>query len=684
MLLWLFGIATVTLITLFSIACEVRETIRINALTRISKIVIHQLDAIKVYANERYISLNNLKQLLYFTSRHQPIFEQKFWAFPHDNLQNTLSEFASKNGFYDIFIITIHGDIIYTVKAENDLHTNLTTGHYRNTQLERVFADAMKNSDPYISDYDYYSPSRDFAKFIAQPIIDNGKIIGVVAAQLDNKKIQHVINNYSILGKTGEVVATFSHKGKMLTAAPIRNSDIQAFKHIDYLPVLSLLGKSRQAYIQDRSGKNTGVAWGYQDDFRMNLAVKIDESELLQIWYKQFISILVLFLVGTAVIIWMLMALFRSFTKPIGRLTQYASEISNGNYEIRIDDQQFDEEWKVLIRAFKKMLIDINQKMIQLYQQNLLLLKHKKEIEELNENLEDRIRVKSKKLQEYIDTVDQYVITSRTDKNGTIIYVSKAFCTISGYSQEELIGKNHRIIRHKDMPLDLFKDLWRTITAGKIWTGEIKNRKSDGSYYWVDTTISPDFESGTIVGYTAVRYDITDKKRIEELAITDSMTGLYNRRFYTKTVQEEMNRVKRHRTSMALMMLDVDNFKLYNDTYGHQAGDAVLNQVAEVLKSYTSRSGEYAFRLGGEEFGIVFSDMTSEEYLDLGNRIRKAIEALAIIHKRNSVSEYVTVSIGIAVFYPDLQMSCEELYKVADEQLYTAKDQGRNQVMISN
>ncbi len=682
MLLWLFGITMVTLITLISITFEVRETIRNNALTRISKIVIHQLDTIKMYAHERYISLKNLKHLLYFTSLHYPIFEQKFWVSPPDNFQNTLSEFAAENGFYDIFIITIEGDIVHSIKAERDLHTNLIKGDYRNSQLGRVFADAMKNNDPYISDYDYYSPSRDFAKFIAQPIVDNGRIIGVVAVQLDNKKIQNVINNYSILGKTGEVVATFSYKGEMLTAAPIRNSDIQAFKHIDYLPVLSLLGKSRQAYIQDRSGKNTGVAWGYQDDFRMNLAVKIDESELLQLWYKQFISILLLFLVGSAVIIWMLMALFRSFTKPIVKLTQYASEISQGNYEIRIDDQQYDEEWKVLIRAFKKMLIDINQKMMQLYQQNLLLLEHKKEIEELNENLEERIRVKSKKLQEYIDTVDQYVITSRTDHNGTIIYVSKAFCTISGYSQEELIGKNHRIIRHADMPFDLFKDLWETISSGKTWHGEIKNRKADGGYYWVDTTISPDFESGTIVGYTAVRYDITDKKRIEELAITDSMTGLYNRRFYTKTIQEEMNRVKRHHTSMALMMVDVDNFKLYNDTYGHQAGDAVLNQVAEVLKSYTSRSGEYAFRLGGEEFGIIFSDMTSEEYLDLGNRIRKAIEVLAIMHKMNNVSEYVTVSIGIAVFHPDLEISCEELYKMADEQLYAAKDQGRNQVMI--
>ncbi|MDP1784121.1 MAG: diguanylate cyclase, partial [Sulfuricurvum sp.] len=157
---------------------------------------------------------------------------------------------------------------------------------------------------------------------------------------------------------------------------------------------------------------------------------------------------------------------------------------------------------------------------------------------------------------------------------------------------------------------------------------------------------------------------------------------LYNRRYYVKIIQEEINRVKRHHLSMALMMLDVDNFKLYNDTYGHQEGDKVLNGVADVLKSYTSRSGEYAFRLGGEEFGVVVSDMSCEGYVDLANRIRSGIEKLAIIHEKNDASPYVTISIGIAEYRYDDNMTCEELYKEADMQLYSAKRRGRNQVMI--
>lgn len=682
LLIGLIAIGCVSFITLFFIALGVRETVRENALTRIHNILLHKLNSIDTYAHQRYVALNDLNLLITFASHHHPIFEKQFWDHSPYSLRNNLAAFADKNKFYDLFIITLDGDIVYTVKGEADLHTNLLNGKYRHTQLARVFKNALKNKQAKISYYDFYTPSDDFAAFIAEPIVDHGKIIGVVAVQIDNKNIQNVINDYGELGKTGEIITTFKYNGKILTAAPIRNNDIHAFEPIDSLSIALLKGKMGKCYMSDWSGKNTAVAWGYQDDFRMKVAVKIDESELLQTWYRQFILIIMLFLAGCAVVLVMVIVLFRSFSKPIGILTQYASDISQGKYDLRIEDTRYDSEWQLLIEAFQKMSMDISQKIIQLNQQNLTLAEQKKEIEVLNENLEERIRVKSIKLQKYIDTVDHYVITSRTDKYGKIIYASEAFCAISGYSKEELIGQSHRMIRHPDMPKELFEDIWKTITSGKIWHGEIKNSNAKGGYYWVDTTISPDIEDGEIIGYTAIRHDISDKKRIEELAITDSMTGLYNRRFYTKTIQEEMNRVKRHGTSLSLMMLDVDHFKLYNDTYGHQAGDAVLNQVAEVLKSYTSRSGEYAFRLGGEEFGIIFSDMTSEEYLDLGNRIRKAIEALAIMHKMNTASEYVTVSIGIAVFYPDLQISCEELYKVADQQLYAAKDQGRNQVMI--
>jgi len=111
--------------------------------------------------------------------------------------------------------------------------------------------------------------------------------------------------------------------------------------------------------------------------------------------------------------------------------------------------------------------------------------------------------------------VDKYIIMSQTDVNGMIINVSEAFCKISGYTKEELIGRPHSVVRNPDTPKELFVDLWETISSGKIWHGEISNKAKDGSIYWVDATIEPVFEDGKIIAYTAIRHDITSAKKVK-------------------------------------------------------------------------------------------------------------------------------------------------------------------------
>jgi PAS domain S-box-containing protein len=115
-----------------------------------------------------------------------------------------------------------------------------------------------------------------------------------------------------------------------------------------------------------------------------------------------------------------------------------------------------------------------------------------------------------------LDTFDKYIIFSATDLKGEIIYASEAFSIISGYTKEELLGKNHNIIRDKEMPEKIFKELWSTIKSGKTWRGEIKNRKKNGSYYWVDAIVEPYYNAKhEMIGYHAVRHDITDQKNLE-------------------------------------------------------------------------------------------------------------------------------------------------------------------------
>ncbi len=120
-------------------------------------------------------------------------------------------------------------------------------------------------------------------------------------------------------------------------------------------------------------------------------------------------------------------------------------------------------------------------------------------------------------LKNFLKIVDNYVITSITDERGIITDVSKAFCDISGFSAEELIGQPHNIVRHKDTPKSVFQEMWDTISSGKMWQGEVKNNKKDGGFYWVVSTIFPRFdEEGKITGYISLRQDITDSKLLVE------------------------------------------------------------------------------------------------------------------------------------------------------------------------
>ena len=162
-----------------------------------------------------------------------------------------------------------------------------------------------------------------------------------------------------------------------------------------------------------------------------------------------------------------------------------------------------------------KIGLEINKnKEIQIL--NKEIKKHENELKILNTNLEIKIDKKTQELQKSLHIMSKYIIYSRTNLKGIIIEASDAFCDISQYSKNELLGKPHNIIRHPDMPKEIFKEMWKVIRSGKVWQGEVKNRKKDGNYYWVQVDISPEFDNnGNIHSYVAIRHDITAKKDFE-------------------------------------------------------------------------------------------------------------------------------------------------------------------------
>lgn len=165
------------------------------------------------------------------------------------------------------------------------------------------------------------------------------------------------------------------------------------------------------------------------------------------------------------------------------------------------------------------------------------------------------------------------------------------------------------------------------------------------------------------------------------LSTVDGLTGILNRRCFEETIIQEWRRSFRGKVPIAIVMIDVDYFKKYNDTYGHQAGDECLRQIAEIMAKHVHRSGDYIARYGGEEFIVLLSNTTISGAAKVGEDIRLLIENLRLPHKSSDVSPYVTVSVGVMSLIPEADRCVEDLVKKADQALYYAKRHGRNCVI---
>lgn len=162
------------------------------------------------------------------------------------------------------------------------------------------------------------------------------------------------------------------------------------------------------------------------------------------------------------------------------------------------------------------------------------------------------------------------------------------------------------------------------------------------------------------------------------LSITDALTGLYNRRHFDEIFESELNRAKRNKHNIGLILLDIDHFKKLNDTYGHVKGDKALKGVASAIKKVTKRSSEFAFRVGGEEFCILTTNENIDEMLTLADRLTQEIRGLKIENKNSDASEFLTVSGGIVSLLPNVEDTKDNIYKLADDRLYKVKESGRN------
>lgn len=167
---------------------------------------------------------------------------------------------------------------------------------------------------------------------------------------------------------------------------------------------------------------------------------------------------------------------------------------------------------------------------------------------------------------------------------------------------------------------------------------------------------------------------------LEKLSSTDGLTGVANRRWLDEQLEREWRRARRKQTHLSLILMDIDFFKAYNDHYGHLAGDDCLRQIAQTLNKRTMRPGDLVARYGGEEFVCLLPDTRTEGALWVAKRIQEEVEGLNISHASSPAADHVTLSIGVSTLVPVVGQSPLDLIRRADELLYAAKQDGRNQI----
>ncbi|CCO22896.1 diguanylate cyclase [Maridesulfovibrio hydrothermalis] len=295
-----------------------------------------------------------------------------------------------------------------------------------------------------------------------------------------------------------------------------------------------------------------------------------------------------------------------------------------------------------------------------------------------------RIELEIRKLSLAVESSPSAVVI--TDTDGMIEYVNRSFEEITKYSSAEAIGKNpSELIKSDSQQADIYEDLWKTISSGKVWRGELVNRTKFGENYWCRLSISPVYNDlGTIINYVGIQEDLTELKKkelaLKQLATTDELTGINNRRNFMEMADQEMRRTKRKESSMSVSILDIDHFKRVNDTYGHGFGDFVLKEMAALIQDVI-REMDIFGRIGGEEFALILPDTEAEGAFILLERLRGKIENYKF--KFHGVSIIVTASFGYTVFDGSYSESLTELMKHADRALYAAKAQGRNRVVFA-
>jgi diguanylate cyclase (GGDEF)-like protein/PAS domain S-box-containing protein len=398
-------------------------------------------------------------------------------------------------------------------------------------------------------------------------------------------------------------------------------------------------------------------------EFRKGRAALVDairHTLSLTTWHL-LLSTTIMVLIVIIIAIMMAGVLTRRITAMIGGIRHF----QEGDYGFRLAAKSADEMGDLAI-SFNRMADTVQESFAGMSRE----LHSRKQAEE-------QLRIAA-------TAFDAQVGIVVTDSEGVILRINRAFTEITGYSAEDAVGQTPRLLKSGRHDATFYAAMWKHIRGSGVWQGEIWDRRKNGEIYpkWLTITAIKG-DDGVPTHYVGTQIDITESKAAEEeiktLAFYDPLTRLPNRRLLLERVRHALATSLRTQRHGALLFIDLDNFKMLNDTRGHDTGDLLLQQVAQRL-SICVREGDTVARLGGDEFVVMLEDLsneTSEAATHVEMVGEKLLAALNQIFEINGLEHKNTASVGVTVFGREHE-TIEDLLKKADFAMYQAKAAGRN------
>lgn len=571
-----------------------------------------------------------------------------------EKIEETLNFFSKTHTeFHNIVYINKHG--------VSEVSTSESTGI---DFSDREYFQEAKKGNSFISDVLIGKQTKQPIITFSSPVFDvknefQGLIFGAVYIDTINKVMEKFSMNNS--GKTYLI----TQDGMLLTEPKFAYSTTSPFTKINTeILTLAIQNKNVTKSYEDYNGITVFGDYRWVNDDKWLIIGEIAKKDVFSPIYQFRILAISALFIAIIIVLGFTVFITKQIEGPINKVLNGSLRMGKANYDYRI----YPTSYLNYPVEFQKLCETFNH-MARMIQSNMHSVQKSEE--------------------RYRKLVESSPNATIVHQDGRIVYANPASIRLLKYSsEEELLGRNIMEYVHPDYHEIVKKRIQQLEANGSVDLIEEQYVLSDGSIIYVEVIATP-VEYMDKPAFQVIIEDITERKVAEQklheanellrhLSSVDGLTGVNNRRSFDERFEIEWQRSIQNSTPLSLIMLDIDCFKSFNDTYGHQGGDECLKQVAKTIFNVLEKPLDGVYRYGGEEFSVILPETTKEGAQIVAEKIRIAIEKLEIPHASSTVSEWVTISLGTATTVPTKCTPWTDLVAAADKALYRAKNEGRN------